>query len=155
MTLEEIYYVGQTIAVLAILASLIFVGIQVRQNTRATRSASHSAVSNALNEINRMFAENADLTKIWIAGMADREALTVEERWRFDSTLRAYMHVCETMYVQAGLGAGDMSIMIAEEDGIRAVFAAHGVRDWWAQNPYGFCPEFRSYVAGLTGSAPA
>lgn len=149
MTLENIYYIGQTIAVIAIIASLAFVGVQIRQNTRATRAASHNAVSDSLNEINRMFAENADLTKIWLKGLGDRRSLSEEERWRFDSTLRAYMHVCETMFVQADLGAGDKGIMFAEEGGIRTVLASPGSREWWEENPYGFCAEFRAYVEGL------
>ncbi len=153
MTLEEIYYIGQTIAVIALVLSLVFVGVQIRQNTRATRAASHNEVSNSLNEINRMFAENADLTRIWIAGAESRQVLTAEERWRFDATMRAYMHVCETMFIQAGLGTGDKSIMRAEEDGIRTVLASRGGGEWWAENPYGFCAEFRAYVAGLTKTA--
>jgi len=155
VTLEEINYVSQIFGVVLIFASLVFVGLQIRQNTLATRAASHNAVSNSLNEINRMFAENADLAKIWLTGMADRQALTPEERWRFDSTARAYMHVCETMYVQAGLGAGDKSVLHAEEEGIKLAFTSPGMRDWWAENPYGFCPEFRSYVAKLARSAEA
>ena len=43
MTLENIYYIGQTLAVMAILASLIFVGFQVRQNARHTRAQIQSA----------------------------------------------------------------------------------------------------------------
>jgi hypothetical protein len=153
MTLEEIYYVSQIVAVVGIFASLVFVGMQIRQNTRATRAASHNAVSDSLNEINRMMAENADLTKIWLAGMSDRAALSPEDRWRFDSTLRAYMHVCETMYIQAGLGTGDKGIMLSEEEGIKTVLASQGARAWWAQNPYGFCAEFRTYIAKLAQAA--
>jgi hypothetical protein len=37
--------------------------------------------------------------------MSDRGALTPEERWRFDSTVRAYPHVCETMYIGLTLAA--------------------------------------------------
>jgi len=43
MTLEAIYYVGQTVAVIAILASLVFVGLQVRQNTKYTRAQTQRA----------------------------------------------------------------------------------------------------------------
>ena len=149
MTLEDIYYIGQTVAVFAIIGSLVFVGIQVRQNTRATQAASHHAVSNSLNEINRLFIENAEVTKIWLAGLNNRQGLSPEERWRFDSMLRAYMHVCETMYIQADLGTGDKSIMFAEENGIRTVLASSGSREWWAENPYGFGTKFRTYVAAL------
>lgn len=146
MTLEDIYYIGQTVAVFAVVVSLLFVGVQIRQNTRATRAASHGGVSAALNEINRMFVENADVTRLWLAGLADRRALSNEERWRFDSLARAYMHVCETMFVQAQLGTGDTSVHLAEEDGMRTILASPGVRDWWRQNPFGFGPAFRAYV---------
>lgn len=149
MTLEELYYVSQIVAVIAIFASLLFVGLQIRQNTLATRAASHNAVSNSLNEINRMFAESADLTRIFLAGQVDRQGLTPEERWRFDSSMRAYMHVCETMFVQAAIGTGDKSVMLAEEDGIKAALATPGAREWWSENPYGFSREFRAYVAKL------
>jgi len=37
MTLENIYYIGQTIAVVAILASLVFVALQMRASTQARK----------------------------------------------------------------------------------------------------------------------
>lgn len=45
MTIETLFDIGQTVAVLA---SLMFVGIQIRQNTRALRAASHHAVTERL-----------------------------------------------------------------------------------------------------------
>lgn len=149
MTIEVVYYLSQIIAVIAVVVSLAFVGLQIRHNTIATKAASHGAVSTALNEINRLFAENADVTKIWLSGMSDRQALSDEERWRFDAVARAYFHVCETMFIQARLGAGDKGVMLAEESGIGAIMASRGVREWWAQNPFGFCPEFRSHIDTL------
>lgn len=152
MTSGNIANLGQALATVATVISLVFVGYQIRQNTRATRAASHNSVSNSLNEINRMFAENSDLTKIWIVGLDDRKSLSPEDQWRFDSVLRAYMHVCETMFVQAELGAGDDSVHLAEENGIRVLLASPGSREWWQENPYGFGAEFRSYVARLAPS---
>lgn len=43
MALEAIYYIGQTISVIAILGSLIFVGIQVRQGRHQTEQANKLA----------------------------------------------------------------------------------------------------------------
>ena len=149
MTIENISNIAQALAAVATVVSLLFVGVQIRQNTGATRAAAHHNVSNSLNELNLMFAPNADGTKTFVAGMQDRKALSLEEKWRFDSVIRAYMHVCETMFVQAELGSGDDSIRLAEEEGIKTVMASPGSREWWDENPYGFCTEFRSYVAGL------
>lgn len=149
MTTADLANIAQALAAAATVLSLLFVGVQIRQNTRATQAAAHHSVSDSLNELNLMFAGNGDVTKIWLTGMQDRKALSPEEKWRFDSVMRAYMHVCETMFVQTELGSGDDSIRLAEEDGIRTVMASPGSREWWDENPYGFCAEFRSYVAGL------
>lgn len=149
MTATDISNFVQVLAAAATVLSLLFVGYQIRQNTRATRATAHHNVSNSLNQLNLMFAENADVTKIYLAGMNDRKALSPEERWRFDSAMRAYMHVCETMFVQTELDTGDDSIHFAEAEGIKTVMASPGSREWWEENPYGFCAEFRSYVAGL------
>ena len=150
MTLADVSQISQTIGSAAVVASLIFVGVQLYQNTKATRAASHHAVSEALNQVNLLWARNGEVSRIWLLGISDRAALTPEERWRFDSTIRAYLHVYETMYMQAILGAGDSGIVSAEENGIKEVFSSDGVRAWWVENPFGFSPQFRSHVDRLT-----
>ena len=75
MTIENISNIAQALAAVATVVSLLFVGVQIRQNTRATRAAAHHNVSNSLNELNLLFAENSDMTKIFVAGMQDRKAL--------------------------------------------------------------------------------
>ena len=149
MTLSDLASIGNFVNGLAVLTSLVFVGFQIHKNTLATQAASHNAVSDGLNKFNFMFAESAEVTKLWLDGLRDRRALAPPERWRFDSMLRVYLHVCETMYVQADLGAGDREIMAAEENGIRVVFSSPSVREWWADNPYGFSSRFRDYVEKL------
>ena len=150
VTLAELLQLSQAVSSAAFVASAIFVGVEVHQNTKSVRAASHHAVSEALNRINLLWARDSEVTRIWLLGMSDRGALTSEDRWRFDSMVRAYLHVCETMYTQAGLGAGDRGIVLAEEDGIKTVFSSAGAREWWAENPFGFSPEFRAYVEKLT-----
>ena len=44
MTLEAIYYISQIVAVFAVIASLVFVGLQVRDSSRAVRAATAQAV---------------------------------------------------------------------------------------------------------------
>jgi hypothetical protein len=149
LTLADISQISQTLGSAAVVASLIFVGVQIRQNTKATRAESHHAVSEALNRVNLLLARNSEATRIWLSWMSDRRSLTPEDRWRFDSMMRDYLHVCETMHTQAGLGAGDSGIVMAEANGIKAVFSSAGVREWWAENPFGFSPEFREYVERL------
>jgi hypothetical protein len=149
LSLAAIYELAQIIGSMAVVTSLVFVGLELRRNTRVTRAASHHAVTASLNNLNMFWAGDAEVTRIWLAGLNGRNALTPEERWRFDSMLRSYLHVCETMFVQAALGIGDESIVTAEENGIRQVFASQSARDWWRDNPYGYSMAFRTYINDL------
>ena len=150
MTMADLSNIAQALAAVATVLSLLFVGVQIRQNTRATRAAAHHNAANSLIEINRMLAENGDLAAIYVAGASDRKSLAPEEQLRFDAALRAYLHVCQTMFVQTELGTGDDSIHMAEEGAIRTIFTFPGVRESWAESPsFGFSPAFRSYVAGM------
>lgn len=149
LSLSVIYETAQIVGSMAVVTSLAFVGLELRRNTRVTRAASHHAVTASLNELNMFWAGNAEVTRIWLAGLRDRNALPPDECWRFDSMLRSYLHVCETMFIQAALGAGDESIVTAEENGIIQIFTSQGARDWWKDNPYGYAKEFRVYIDNL------
>ena len=61
MTLEAIYYITQIIAVIAVVTSLIFVGLQVRQNTKQTRVQNSAHLQGRFDDLWRMIGEDADL----------------------------------------------------------------------------------------------
>lgn len=149
--LVQISQLAQAVSSVAVVASLVFVGVQLHRNTLTTRAASHHAIIEALNRIDLLWAQDQDLVRVFLAGVEDRSALTHEERWRFDSILRAYLHVYESMYTEAKLGAVDDDVVTAEDSGIRFVFASAGVRDWWTENPFRFSREFRSHIERLVG----
>jgi hypothetical protein len=149
MTLEQIYYISQVVAVLAIFASLLFVGIQVRQNTATTRAVLHQSFTGAMNHLNATMAQSPELSRIWLKGFNDRAALNEVERWQFDMLLLSYFHVFDSMHYQTRTGVGESKLMKAEESGLRTLISQPSVRSWWNENPYGFSPEFRAYAEGL------
>lgn len=147
--LTTLYQLAQIVGSAAVVFSLVFVGLEIRRNTRVTRAASHHSVTASLNSLNMLWARDAEVTRIWLNGLHNRNALSPEDRWRFDSILRTYLHVCETMYVQAALRTGDGTIVTAEENGIKIIFRSEGVKLWWDENPFGFSTAFRTYIDTL------
>lgn len=61
MSLENIYYITQIIAVIAVLGSLIFVGYQIRQNTEQTRIQNAAHLQDRYDELWRMLGGDAEL----------------------------------------------------------------------------------------------
>lgn len=77
MDLETIYYIGQTIAVVAIILSLIFVGLQVRQNTAQAKADAAEAAHRALIELQRSFT--AENSAIAVKANTDYDSLSPAE----------------------------------------------------------------------------
>jgi hypothetical protein len=98
MDLEQLYYLGELVGVVAIIGSLLFVGLQMQQNTLATRAASHHATTDNLNQVNLAIAQNPELAKVWSIGLDDRKSLNDQERWQLDMVLLCYMHISDTMF---------------------------------------------------------
>ncbi len=74
MSLEEIYYVGQTVAVVAILVTLVYVAVQTRQSTAATQAATRQALLDADQKLLTYLLDYPELEEIrYKKNLTDRE----------------------------------------------------------------------------------
>ncbi len=156
MTLETLYYVSQIVAVIAIFASLIFVGVQVRQNTKALKATSHHAVTDSFNAINNLIASDPKVARIWRLALVGSEELDEDERISADFMRLAYMRIFETLYYQYKNGTLDKKLFDAELKTLKWTVSEHtGFPAWWAVNPISLSDEFRAFIDGLIRDAHA
>lgn len=146
MTLAEWGSIGEFVGGVAVIASLLYVGLQIRQNTLATRAASHHAMTDSFNEINVSFGRYPELARVWSRGIESRASLTPEECVQSDMTWLSFLRIHETLFYQSRVGTAEHQLLVAEQRSLRALFATAGGREWWAVNPYSFSEDFRSYV---------
>ncbi|PHR60000.1 MAG: hypothetical protein COA47_08085 [Robiginitomaculum sp.] len=90
MTLESIYYIGQTVAVVAILASLAAVFIQMRQISKQTRQANRLARADLTLNVwmqtgatNLSMADTPEKADFLYRALIENEPLSGPERLRF------------------------------------------------------------------------
>ncbi len=146
MNWDAIGAVGEAVGAIGVVATLGYLAMQIRQNTGATRAASHHAVIEALNQGNLAQAQDAELAQIWVSGLKDRGVLTEAERQRFDSLCLTYFHVFDSLWYSAKVGTAERDLLLSEEKGFVYLMDSPGVYDWWEANPYAFSPEFRNYM---------
>jgi hypothetical protein len=144
MNWEAIGATGEIIGALVVFLTFVYLALQIRQNTHATRAASHHAVTDALNQLNLALATDEVVASIWVNGMNDRSSLTDIQRERYDALLRAYMHACDTMYYQAQVGAGDNGLWKAEERYLAVILTSPGGKDWFEENSFSISPGFKT-----------
>jgi hypothetical protein len=83
MNWEAIGAVGEIVGALAVFLTLVYLAMQIRQNTKAIQaSANHASVSE-VNQVRTSMYENADLAQIYVQGLAQPDNLDEENRVRF------------------------------------------------------------------------
>ncbi|MGE0742647.1 MAG: hypothetical protein AB7O98_15010 [Hyphomonadaceae bacterium] len=152
MTLETIFDIGQTIAVIA---SLGFVGYQIMQNTRALRATSHHAVSDSFNAINTLIAGDPRVARLWRVGLAGLEGLDEDERTSFSFIALAYMRIFETLHYQYLTGVLEPKLFQAELNTLKWSVTNPGIVAWWSANQISLSAEYRAFIDGLIREAQA
>ena len=79
MTLEAIYFIGQTVAAFAIVGSLIFVGLQSRQASKASELATLQVMQERFDGVRRLLVADKELVDLYDRGMRDPAQLEEDE----------------------------------------------------------------------------
>ena len=154
MTLEAASYLSQIVAVVAVLASLVFVGYQIRQNTRALKATSHHAITDSFNAINNLIYSDPRLARLWRLGLAGADELNEDERTSVSFMMLANMRIFETLHYQYSNGTLDKKLFDAELKTLKWVVSKNpGFLAWWADNPISLSAEFRAFIDGLIRDA--
>ena len=73
VTLEQVYYVGELVGVVVVVASLWFVAKEIRQNTNQLRVSASNAWVELQMRLVTGIAENREVAELWIKGETDAD----------------------------------------------------------------------------------
>lgn len=149
MTLEEIYYISQIVAVIAIFASLIFVGIQLRQNTRAIHVSTSQAHFTMWTSVASPLVENADMARIYWQALSDVDGLTDQDRMRFFVFMGDVFRFYESSRLQWRRGQLEAELWHSVEVNARAFATQPGVKRFWKIRRHWHSPEFINWFESL------
>lgn len=100
----------QAVGMIAVVASLIFVGIEVRQNSIATRSATNAAVKDAFREVNLVIASSPELARAIAANAENPNDAPAEHRVQILAMWRALFHTWSNVHRQHQNGTLDPAL---------------------------------------------
>ena len=153
MTISDISDIGQALAAVATVLGLVFVGYQIRQNTRALKATSHHAVTDSFNALNALLVSDQNFARIWRCGLAGLVNLDEDEAMSFSYMVLANMRIFETLYYQYKTGTMEEKLFEAELRTLKWAVTNPGFRTWWFANPIALSAEFREFIEGLIRDA--
>lgn len=146
MTLEEIYYIGQTVAVIAIVASLIFVGLQVRQSARTTRAQMSANVNDRFVALLSQLTSDKELANVFRAIAFSGELIEEDEKGRLLVWFDAWLHMYHSAFVGLRDGFIDPRTLEFVELTTHWFFSKPLFAAEWRRNTDQLPKEFVDYV---------
>ena len=87
MSFEEISYLAQIVASVGVIASLIFVGLQIKHNTGALQRNEHNSTMAQWTVIRQAIAGNRDIAELMTTGLSGERALDAADQLRLEQML--------------------------------------------------------------------
>ncbi|MDJ0785910.1 MAG: hypothetical protein QNK05_03835 [Myxococcota bacterium] len=147
--------IGGIVAAAAVVASLIFVGVQLRASVNQARVDSYTRVTELWTNFCQITAADEESWGIWFRGTHDYASLSPEQQARFGFLLSMYFGILDCIFVHQDLG-----VWVSDEtyrrvsDQAYAVFGMPGVQAWWQENRGRvFAPRVEAYLVERMGAA--
>lgn len=152
MSLEQASLLAQIASAVAVIASLLFVGIQLRQAIKTVRASTSQAHSAMYHSINASIIEDAGFARIWRELLADADAGNSDERVRFVAFVSSVFRFYESSRVQWLRGQLDQEHWQTIERQAISYAAQPGIKAWWTLRRHWHSDEFRRWFEALPAS---
>ena len=144
MTLQELGNLGEFIGAIAVIASLAYVALQIRQNTRSLRTASFQALMQSSISENRLFAQDPAVAELYLRGLESYEALDPVEQLRFSRLLYNLIWHFEITLSLHGEGVSTDTRLEAQLAHVLEQLERPGAAKWW--EGAGIDPAVRTFI---------
>lgn len=146
MNLELISSWAEIIEAVVIIVSLIYLALQVKQNTQTTRAAAAQAQVDAYASVISPMAQSKDGARAWFIGMQDTNNLKDEEIVMFYAQANMFFRMVKSSYYQHKVGALEPQLWEGMERLTMQFQSQKGVQQFLEIRGHCLSNEFRGWL---------
>ena len=154
MSLSDLAAIGSFISGVAVVVTLVFLLLQMRQNTQAVRAAASQAHAANFQQLLNPMIEDGDVARLFRVGMGSVETLTDDERTRFLFICSGIFRFYEAARLQWRHGQLDDGHWWSVDTQLREIIGYSGIQTFWGMRRQWHSPEFRGWVETLPRNKP-
>ena len=144
MNLETLSAIAQIVAAIGVIASLFYLGAQIKQNTRSQRAVVVDALTRGIAEI--LSVQTPEVLRSLMRVVENFEEATEEDRLRALPQVFALFKLFENAWFQQRQGTLDREQWQGWDAYIRTYYHRPGVKSWWSKRRATFAAGFRNYL---------
>jgi len=154
VTLEDLGNIGEFVAAILVFVSLLYLAIQIRQNTKSVRTSTYQAVLESSHRVNELFADPR-IERIYRVGRKDLRQLKENELAQFKALVSNIIGFHEALFLQRQQGAIDDDFFVNRFSSFHYIISQPGVRAIWEERGRNyFARSFVKRVDELLAAPP-
>ena len=136
MNWEAIGALAELAGALGVIASLVYLAVQIRQNTRSAREATSHSLLHDLQQFRSLIAQDPEVARVYREGLRDLRSLNDDDRWRFGALMQFIFSVFET-----GFHARNVPLFHHQLDNLGWTASRPGARERWSKGAAAHRPK--------------
>ena len=149
MSIQDWGAIGEILGAVAVFATLVYISVQIRQNTLAMRAETFRSATESSTEFTQLLLNDHDLALIWRKGLQAPDELDDDELYRFTLLVRLQLRRYESVYMQVEQGLLSRDLLIGLENTFRGVYSNDHFREYWRAERHSFLPAYAAVVDEL------
>ncbi len=155
MTWESAGTIAEITGAIAVVVSLFYLAVQVRQNTKIVAANTIQSISSTASDISMRVAESPHLSRIFVKLIADTEELSLEEAMQMQLVMRAGVRNFENYYYQYQRGYLEEDMWVGYKRAVLDQLSLSFGKSWWNNHRVVFGERFVEFVESeLEGIRP-
>ena len=138
--------IGQLAAVFVGIPSLIYLAVQIREQTKERRQSAVNTLTVQWGDLTCALHDDAELSAIFLRGLQSFADLDPVSKLRFSAFFNRFLNYFEGMYFSHGDGLLTASSWGKIERSISDLIAYPGVQQWWETRRHWHTEEFGCVV---------
>ena len=157
MSIQDWGAIGEIVGALAVVASLIYLAMQIRQNTRqismtleSAKLAAFERTVESSNHAREVLITNPEVADLFLKGLADYRNLPSSDKFRCNMLFRNLFSAIQGGYIRQLTMGADAEQMEGTRKMLETLIENPGVRQWLEEVETDWRPEFAKVVADCT-----
>ncbi len=146
MNWEALGSVGEIVGAIGVIASLIYLAAQIRQNTRSLRAGTYESLSQATASSNTLLISDPEFARIVEIGLGN-ERLPPEDLARFTAYLRMSFRRYDSIFLHYRQGTLPTDAWRAYWNSFRRILQSTNVQRYWERRKEDYTPDFQQLVS--------
>jgi hypothetical protein len=144
--LEALGNLGDFIGGLAVIATLLYLAVQVRQNTQMLRANALATGSEARLSFNHLLGTNPAAARVYQLGLEDFSSLTEDEQRQFLHLIRAGFGSYQHVFQQYEGGLVDEAVWHQDRRAAIGLLSLPHIQVWWKHRRSAFIEAFAQAI---------